>query len=61
VDLPNKIRKEAFTISQKLLLQDSLLAGSHIFARVILGRKFGLKGKLEYTLLLRHEKSTVKL
>jgi hypothetical protein len=51
VDFPNKIRKEAFTISQTLLSQDSLLAGSHIFARVILGRKFGLNGKPEYTLV----------
>jgi hypothetical protein len=45
VDLANRIPKEAFNISQTLLSQDSLLAGSHIFARVILGRKFGLKRK----------------
>jgi hypothetical protein len=45
VDLANRIPKEAFSISQKLLSQDSLLAGSHIFASVILGRKFGLKRK----------------
>lgn len=34
---------EAFSVSQTLPPEDSLDAGSHIFVRVILGKKLGLR------------------